>query len=154
MTEIIKDSLMDIGKSVIGVSIARAMNIPDKLDMGNSFVMTHGSNGALYALVSDVVDFASGDGSKIMNMDYFGLIDNVAFFSALSAGAEITKADKMIYDVLKGQINLSRDTSALIAESAILSGGRIAGRIIDETASVPSWLRVIRHPTNVREILY
>ena len=87
MTEILKDSLMDVGKSVVGVSIAKAMKIPEKLDMGNSFAMVHGSNGVLYTLVSDVIDYASGEESKMLNMDIYGLGDNIVFLSAMSATA-------------------------------------------------------------------
>ena len=150
MTEILKDSLMDVGKSVIGVSIAKAMKIPEKLEMGESFAMVHGSNGVLYTLVSDVIDYASGEQSKIMNMDIYGLGDNIVFLSAMSATAEVTGADKAVYDVLSKQGNLSRDTSDLITESAVLSAGRITGRIIEQTPGLPNWLNIIRHPSLFR----
>ena len=153
MSEIIRDSLMDIGKSVVGVSIARSLKIPEKLDLGDSFVMNHASNGALYALVSEVINYASGDESKLMNMDLFGLGDNIVFFSALSAGVEVTQVDKTVYDVLNKQANLSRDTSDLITESAVLSMGRISARIIDQTPGLPSWIRLIRHPSQIKTIM-
>ena len=153
MTEIVRDSLMDVGKSVVGVSIAKAMNIPERLDMGDSFAMVHGSNGVLYTLISDVIDYASGEQSKLMNLDVYGLGDNVVFLSALSAGAEVTKADKMVFDVLNSQAGLSRDTSDLITESAILSAGRIAGRLIEETPGLPSWVNVVRHPSRMKDYM-
>jgi len=153
MTEILRDSLMDVGKSVVGVSIAKAMKIPEKLDMGDSFAMVHGSNGVLYTLISDVIDYASTGESKMMKLDVYGLGDNIVFLSALSAGAEVTQADKMVYDVLNKQAGLSRDASDLITESAILSAGRITGRLIEETPGMPTWLNVIRHPSNVRNYM-
>ena len=153
MTEILRDSLMDVGKSVVGVSIAKAMKIPERLEMGDSFAMVHGSNGVLYTLISDVIDYASGEPSKLMNLDVYGIGDNIVFLSALSAGAEVTQADKMVYDVLNKQANLSRDTSDLITESAILSAGRITGRLIEETPGLPNWMNIIRHPSNARNYM-
>ena len=153
MTEILRDSLMDVGKSVVGVSIAKAMKIPERLDMGKSFAMVHGSNGVLYTLISDVIDYASGEPSKLMNLDVYGIGDNIVFLSALPAGAEVTQADKMVYDVLNKQANLSRDTSDLITESAILSAGRITGRLIEETPGLPNWMNIVRHPSMARNYM-
>lgn len=150
--EMFQMALMDVGKSVVGVSIAKSLKIPEKLDMGNSFAMVHGSNGALYTLISDVIDYASGGESKIMNMDVYGLADNLVFLSALSGAAELTKLDDMAFDVFNKQAGLSRNTSELIAESMVLSTGRITARIIDETPQVPVWLKVIRHPSNARNL--
>jgi hypothetical protein len=150
--EMLSMALMDVGKSVVGVSIAQSLKIPEKLNFGDSFVMTHASNGALYTAISDVIDFASGGESKFMNMDVYGIADTFVFLSALSGASELTNVDQMAYDVLNKQAGLSRDMSAIISESMVLSTGRIAARVIDETPEVPSWLRLIRHPSNARNM--
>ena len=153
MTEILRDSLMDVGKSVIGVSIAKAMKIPERIEMNDSFATLHGSNGVLYTLVSDVIDYATVGESKLMNMDVYGIGDNIVFFSAVSATADVTNADQMVQDVLRGQAGLSSDTSELITESAILSAARITGRLIEETPGLPNWMNVVRHPSRMKNYM-
>lgn len=152
MTQIVKDTLMDVGKSVAGVSVAYALDVPKRLDFGDSFVMRNGSNGILYALISDVIDGVSGEGSKIMNADAYGMIDDVLYLGAVSAATDISKMDGAVFNILNKEAKLSRNTAELVTESAVLSAGRIAGRLIDETPGVPPWLSVIRHPTRIKDL--
>ena len=41
-----------------------------KLDFGDTFVLKHASNGALYFAVSDAINGVTGQGSKLLNYDF------------------------------------------------------------------------------------
>ena len=146
--ETVREVLMDVGKSAIGVSIAKALDIPNKLDMGDSFAMTHGSNGVLYAGVSDVINYASGAPSKLLSMDVRGLVDDVVFLSALSGATEVAKIDESFYRSMV-DMGFSYNSAELLVESAVLSAGRFGMRYVDENPNVPDFLKVLRHPTRL-----
>src|SRR3954470_13269005 len=88
----IQMALIDVGKSVAGLSIASALDLSKKLDFGNSFVTRNVSNGTISFVTSDLIDglLSSGQQSKILKMDIVGAMDDTLFFSAVSAGVEVS----------------------------------------------------------------
>ena len=147
MTETVKDLLMDVGKSVIGVSLAKAIDLPKKLDFGDNLVVRNVANGVMYYAIGDTINYISNDApSNIATLNIIGGLDGIAYYSAVSAGAELTKIDGMLYR-FAGDVGLSRTNAELLSESAIVSAGRITARMLDEMPNVPNWLKVIRHPS-------
>lgn len=146
--ETVRDVLMDIGKSAVGVSIAKAMDIPKMLDMGNSFAMQHGSNGVLYAGISDVINYASGGPSKLMSFDIRGLIDDALYLGVISGATELAKLDETFYSSIVNA-GVGRATAEVLVESAVVTTGRFGMRFIDESPVVPDILKAIRRPTRL-----
>lgn len=145
-SQFVQSAVLDIGKSIAGVGISRALKLPEKLDMGDSFVMRNGSNGAVAFFTSDVIDGVTGMGSKLLNQDFIGAVDELLFFSAISAGAELLGLDNGLYDVVRKQLNLNKDMAETVTESVILSGSRVASRYLQSRSEVPAYLKSIRHP--------
>ena len=149
MTETVKDLLLDVGKSVIGVSVSRAFDLQSRLNFGDSFVLSNVSNGAIYYLIGDTINYITGDAvSNLASGNIVGGIDGVLYYSAVSAGAELTKIDGTLYK-FAGNAGLSRSNAEVLSESVIVSAGRITARMIDEVPNVPDWLKVIRHPSRL-----
>lgn len=134
-------------KSIGGVLVARQIDLAGKLDLGDSFLMVHGSNGVIYFLISDLINYLSSKGSKLLTGNINGILDDSVFFGGMSAVTEVSNVDKMVYDLL--QQNIIRDTKTLeiAIDSGILTGGRILASYVDSTANAPSWLKSVRHPT-------
>ena len=119
--------LQDIAKSALGVVVAQKLDLSQKLDFGDSLIMKHASNGVLYFLISDAMNYATGNGSKLLNGNMYGVVDDSLFLGALSAGSELTKADQMLYDTLSN-VTRDRNTINILVDSAIVSTGRSRDR--------------------------
>lgn len=144
--ETVREILMDVGKSAVGVAISKAIDLPSKLNIGNTQVMQHGSNGLLYTGISDVIDYASGGPSKLLNMNFRGLVDDSLYFTGLSFATEVAKLDSTFYRSIQNA-GVSRDTAELVTEAAIISTGRLVMRYVDENPGAPDWMRLARYPT-------
>lgn len=148
MSGVIQLAVMDVVKSTAGVAVARALKLEDMLDFGDSFVLKNVSNGALYFAVSDAINGVSGAGSKLLNYDVYGSLDDIGFFSVTSMVAEKSGTDTKLYDIIRNTLSVSGDTAGLIAESAIVSGTRFLSDYIDSQQSIPSSIKAIRHPVS------
>lgn len=148
MTAVLQLAVMDVGKSVAGVAVARALNLPEMLKFGDSFAMRNISNGSLYFVVSDAINGVTGTGSKIMQYDVRGILDDISFFSVSSGIAEKSGTDTDLYQMLQNTLKTSPETSAVIAESAIVSGTRFLADYIDSQPSLPSFIHIVRHPVS------
>jgi predicted nucleic acid-binding protein len=147
--DMVKIAGYDILKTSLGVVVANQLKLGDKLDFGDSFLARNASNGGVYFLVSDGVNLVSnGTGaSKVLNMDLKGIWDDVVFFGALSAVADVTKSDEMLENLVR-KLSADRNTVATLVDASIVSGGRILGSYIDAYSS-NSLLHSIRHPSSM-----
>lgn len=148
MTHVLQLAVMDVAKSVAGVSVAKAVNLPEMLDFGDSFVMKNASNGATYFVVSDAINAVFGQGSKLLSYDVYGSLDDIGFFTATSMVADKTGTDADLYNLIRDKFNLSQNNAELVAESAIVSGTRFLADYIDSQPDLPSVLHVVRHPVS------
>lgn len=148
MSGVVQLALMDVAKSTAGVAVAKAVNLPNMLNFGDSFVLKNLSNGATYFAVSDAINAVSGQGSKILSYNIYGSLDDIGFFSATSMVAEKSGTDTELYDFIQKTLNVSGDTAGLIAESAIVSGTRFLADYIDSQNSIPNALKIVRHPVS------
>lgn len=146
MSGVIQLAVMDVVKSTAGVAVARAVNLEEMLDFGDSFLLKNLSNGATYFAVSDAINAVSGQGSKLLNYNIYGSLDDIGFFTATSMIAEKSGTDTQLYDLIQKTLNVSGNTAGLIAESSIVSGTRFLADYIDSQNSIPSFVHVVRHP--------
>lgn len=49
----------DIAKSALGVVVASQLDLAGKLNFGNSLLMRSGSNGVIYFLISDAINYVA-----------------------------------------------------------------------------------------------
>ena len=145
---IIQSAVMHLAKSSLGAIASNAIDLPSRVNLGNSFLLRHGSNGVVNFAISDLINYFEGKPSKILNMDIVRSLDDVAFFGAVTAGVEVSDVHTVVFDQLRSSVNLSRDTALLGVQAGILSASRIAGDYIDENASTDA-LKILRHPVSV-----
>jgi hypothetical protein len=50
--------ISDIAKSTVGVLVASQLNLSQKLNLGDSLLMRSASNGMVYFLISDAINYA------------------------------------------------------------------------------------------------
>ncbi|MDP2059187.1 MAG: hypothetical protein Q8J97_05560 [Flavobacteriaceae bacterium] len=136
-------------KSYAGVMVASNLKVADRLNFGNSLVGTSATNGVLYASISDVINYFSGQRSKIVSGDIMGIVDDALFFGALSGGARITGADAQAFQIINQASPFNRETNLQLLETAILTGGRFLGDYIETTPQAPDALKRLRRPTRL-----
>jgi hypothetical protein len=146
--ETLRDIGMDLGKSALGVVIARQLDLSSKINLGNSFAMRHASNGVIYFAVSDAINYVTEGSSKLFSADFTGVFDDSLFFGALSGVSAASNADRMLYDTMRNVTN-NRDMLAIAVDSAILTTGRVLGKYVDATPSAPYVLQAARHPSRL-----
>ena len=144
----VQSAVMHLAKSSAGVLASNAIDLPRKLNLGNSFLLKHASNGAINFAISDLINYFEGKPSKVLSMDVVKSLDDIAFFGAVTAGVEVSNVHSIVYDQLRGSINLSRETAQLGVQAGVLSASRIAGDYIDENATTDA-LKILRHPFSV-----
>ena len=137
----------DVAKSVAGVLVANAVNFPEKVDLGDSLAMRSVSNGVINFAVSDLINYFDGAGSKVLNMNLLGALDDSLFFGAISAGVEASNVHEMLADTVQGTLGLSTNTTTLAVQAGILSASRFGARYIDENVAGGSLL-MIRRPAS------
>lgn len=140
--------LIDVGKSVAGVVVAKNLKLADKFDFGDSLLMRNASNGALYFLVSDAINYATNGTSKIMNMNVVGALDDIGFLTATSTVADVSGTDTQLLNAVQQNLGLSRQNAEILSESSIISGSRFLADYIDSQADLPSFLQIVRRPAS------
>ena len=111
--------------------------------------MAYGADGLLYAGVSEGVDYLSGDNSTIVNGDWYGYIDNIAFMGVASAVVNETGMVKFAYDQLNNVSPLGRDMNLNLTEGLVISSARVVGDLIERSPQVPDQIKYLRHPTRL-----
>ena len=144
----VQSAVMHLAKSSLGVIASNAIDLPSKVNLGDSFLLTHASNGVINFAISDLINYFEGRPSKVLSMDVVKSLDDIAFFGAVTAGVEVSDLHTMVFNQLRGSVNLSRETAQLGVQAGILSASRIAGDYIDENATTDA-LKILRHPFSV-----
>lgn len=146
MAQAVQKVAMDVAKTTAGIVIAKSAKIPEKLDFGDSFAMRNASNGVLYYLISDVIDYVSEGKSSFMTYDPLVIGDDVAFYSLLSVVAELSATDEALQKMLSETLNLSNDVAEALVEGAIISGGRYIADFVVNASQTPDVIKMLRHP--------
>ncbi len=107
--------------------------------------MRSASNGMVYFLISDAINYVVNKNSKILNGDVYGVVDDSLFLGSLSLGTEVTKTDKLLYDTFSSVIQNEKLLYTL-TDSVIVSSGRILADYIDSNVS-NQYAHYLRHPT-------
>jgi hypothetical protein len=147
-SEVFSLMLKDVAGASLGVALSKGLDLPKKFDFGNSLVMRNASNGVIYFVVSDGLDYMLGNGSKLLNQNFLGLLDDVVYFGSSSALVELTKVDAEAFKIANKTLKLSRDMSDTLVQSAIVSGTRFLGDYIDSRPEVPNAVKMFRHPVS------
>ena len=144
----LQDVVVDVAKSAAGVYIGSQMGLPGRFDFGDGFVAESVAKGAVNFVTGDLIDLvlSGGTNSKIMNLDVYGVADDVLFYSLVSAATTATNVDGVVYDVLREQVGLSHNNAAILTAAGLLSGCRVASRTVDRLDGVPQHVKNIRYP--------
>ncbi len=137
--------ISDIAKSFAGVFVASQLRLSDKLNFGDSIIARSVSNGMVFFVISDAVNYVSNGSSKLLNGDIKGVFDDSLFLGTLALGAEVSKTDKILSDLLSKVISNEQLLYGL-TDSVLVSGGRILGDYID-TSSTSRYAHMVRHPS-------
>ena len=146
--QFLKDAVVDIGKSAVGLSIAHAINLPQKLNFGDSLIARNVSIGAISFVTSDAIDavLTQGEQSKLLKGDLVGALDETLFFSAVSGAVDVSGVANMIYSTYSSTLGLSREYTATATDASILAASRIASRYIEAQSIVPDYIKSLRYP--------
>lgn len=136
----------DLVKSTGAVMAVNMSGFPNvvRSALGDNQRLGYLSDGVTYALANDIVNYATGTGSKLMNGQWYAYMDDAIFFGVVSGVTLETGVSQMIVDQL-GVLPFSRDITLSIAEGAIVSGAKVLGDTIDAQPIGP--LHYLRHPT-------
>ncbi len=148
MTQALTDILKDIVYTTGGIFVASSLDLPKKLDMGDSMIGRNVSNGGIYFLVSEAIDQISTGTSKITQMNYKGMADDIAFFSAISAITEVSKLDDVFYELSTSVPMIDRKMAQNLSNGLVVSSARIVGDYI-KNYDLPVYLKMLREPTKL-----
>jgi hypothetical protein len=147
---VVQNVLYDIAKTSLGVVIVDAVDLQSKVNvLGTSLIARNATNGFMYFLISDSVNYLSGKGSKLLQGDMKAVVDDTIFMGALSGVAEVSGADEKLMKLLGSTVIKDQKLLNIAVESSIISGGRILAHYIDATPEVPQFLKSVRHPSNL-----
>lgn len=137
----------DLVKSTGAVMAVNMSGLPGmvRTSLGDNQRIGYAVDGVSYALANDIVNYATGSGSKLVNGQWGAYIDDVVFFGAV-AGVTLETG---IADILVTQLSIlpfSSDINLNIAEGAIVSAAKVLGDTIDAQPSIGP-LHYLRHPT-------
>lgn len=143
--EVMQKSGYEFLKSCSGIAFARQLDLANRLNFGDNFLMVHGSNGLIYFGISDLINYFTLGQSKLLSGNVYGILDDIGFFGGVSGATAYTEVDKKIYDLL-GSVSRDNTILEIATDSSILTGARMLGQYIDSN-NVPTYLKYIRHPT-------
>lgn len=136
-------------KSYAGVMVASNLDIAGKLKLGDSLVAKAGTSGIVYASISDLINYFSGQRSKVVNGDVMGIVDDALFFSVLSGAVRSSGADGQVFGAISKVSPFGSQVNLQLMETAVITGGRFLGDYIDATPQAPDVLKKIRRPTKL-----
>ncbi len=148
MTQALTDILRDIVYTTAGIFVASSLDLPKKLDMGKSMIGRNVSNGGIYFLVSEAIDQIATGTSKTTQMNYKGMVDDVAFFSAISTISEVSKLDDVFYDLSASVPMIDRKMAQNLSNGLVVSSARILGGYIKDN-DLPVYVKMLREPTKL-----
>ena len=152
MLDQVRDIAWDTLKTTAGIVAINVAGVPQKIrDMmpSDAKPVSYAVDGVTYALVSEGTDYLSGDPSTIVQGDWYGYIDNVAFMGVVSAVSNETGLVKFAYDQLGNISPLGDEMNINITEGLVVSSGRAIGDMIDRTPQIPDQIKYLRHPTRL-----
>jgi hypothetical protein len=113
--------------------------------LGDNQRIGYVTDGVSYALANDIVNYATGSGSKLVNGQWYAYVDDVVFFGAVAGITLETGVSEIIVNQL-GVLPFSSDINLSIAEGVIVSAAKVMGDTIDAQPSIGP-LHYLRHPT-------
>lgn len=146
--QFLKDAVIDIGKSAVGISVANAANLPSKLNFGDSMVARSISTGTISFLTSDAIDavMTQGEQSKLLRGDFVGALDETLFFSAIAGATSALGLGEMVYATYASTLGLSQSNATIATDASVLAASRIASRYIEAQSLVPTYVKNLRYP--------
>jgi len=154
----IKEGLVDTLK-MTGALMLSNMTINDairsKIPQDN-YYMAYAADGVVFGLVSDAVDWVSGDPSEVVNMEWTRLADDMAYFGLISGVAAESGLLKNVYDVVNKVNPIGQDMSQNLTLGLVASATRLGMDIIDGSQTVlPEPVLWARRPvTTITNYLY
>ena len=76
-TDSFKYIALDVAKSFVSVKGARALNLAEKLNFGGNIVLKSLSNGTIYAVCNDVINYFTNSNSKLLKGNILGFSDDI-----------------------------------------------------------------------------
>jgi hypothetical protein len=139
----------DALKTYAGVIVSNNLKVQEKLGLGNSLIAGSLANGAVYASISDAINYFSGRGSRIMAGDMKEMGNDIIFFSGLSGAARATGVDGTLFETINRVSPLGQENNLMLVESGIVTAGRFLGDYINSSPQAPELLRKVRKPLNL-----
>lgn len=138
----------DILKTSAGVFVVRAANLPEMAESYLPGPTQRLADGVLYSTSREVVNIVSEGESKLTNGDWIGLLDNIAFFTALSVGVNESGVGGAIVNAVNSVSPLQSNQNLIIAEGAIVSLGTVTAQYLDTVTGNNPIFDFIRRPVS------
>ena len=148
MTDTLKFYAYDTLKTTGAIMAVSALNIPGYL----SGVLPSGNpglylaDGLSFGLARDLVNQITYGGSNLGNMNYIGLLDDIAYFSIASGVADNTGVNMMLYNSVSQVSPLSQNMNIGLANGALISGATAVANLLDVTTGNNVLFDFIRRP--------
>jgi hypothetical protein len=121
---------MDILRTGATVGIMTAVGASDLLPITSDTVLNRAlKGGVVFTGASDVVNWVTDGHSKALTMDYYGVADDIFFYSGVNGLADVSGLGRQLYlnlDNLMGSVD-SQIKNALV-NGAILSTSRLVSK--------------------------
>ena len=106
----------------------------------------YASDGVMYALSSDIVDYFTEGSSKLLDGQYFNFADDALYFGLLSGAVDQTDVGVMMYDQIRNVVPLSQDMNIALTNGLVVSGGRVVMQMVDTNPNTPDVIKMVRRP--------
>lgn len=150
----LKSIAWDVLKTTASVVAVNALGIPNMVREvvpvgGLGKVGGYATDGVIYGLANEVVDYATMGSSTLSRMEYANYLDNVIFFGAVSGVSVESGLVNFAYDQMSGLLPLSSEMNLNLTEGLVISSGRVAADLIDANPNVPNFIKYVRHPSHL-----
>jgi hypothetical protein len=150
----VQNMAWETAKSTAGIMLYNLSGAPDMLRNAvpsDLKLATYAVDGLGYALVGEGVDWMTGNTSTIVDGDWYGYIDNVAFMGVVAGISNESGLVTFAFNQIKNVSPLDFKMNLAITEGLVISSGRAVGDLIDNMPNVPSQLKLLRHPTRLMQ---
>lgn len=110
------------------------------------------SNGATFALSNDLVRYYKTGNSKLLTMNYLGLVDDVAYNALLYTGVTTTGLGDTINDTFSNVSPLPSNVNARLITSGLVVGGSVLRDVVDSNPTYSN--SVIKYATHLGSSLW
>jgi len=151
MLDQVKDIGWDALKSTTGIIAINMAGVPSMVrKMIPSDIKPAGylADGVIYALVGEGIDYFSGDQSTIINGDWYGYIDNIAFMGVASGVVNESGISNIALQQISNVSPFDEEMNLNLTEGLVVSAARAIGDFIDITP-LPDQIKYLRHPTRL-----